>query len=113
MRSSYRFHELIIHDCAYGIHVISNKFPDQRRVSDRLKDDVFHLSQVIGFRDRTHLEGLMKSARFIEESLRSATPSVQVQPFGVNGTTYENIVARFGPSEGDLIVIGAHYDAVS
>jgi Zn-dependent M28 family amino/carboxypeptidase len=29
----------------------------------------------------------------------------------VNRDTYQNVVGRFGPQAGDLIIIGAHYDA--
>jgi len=34
-----------------------------------------------------------------------------VQNFQVDGAPYRNVIARFGPTQGPLLVIGAHYDA--
>jgi Zn-dependent M28 family amino/carboxypeptidase len=79
----------------------------------RLQDDVAFLTKSIGFRDRAHLDGLARAARHVEKRLRESSASVEVQPFSVDGATFENIVAHFGPRTGRTVVIGAHYDAVS
>src|SRR6185295_15760423 len=34
-----------------------------------------------------------------------------VQNYEVDGHPYRNVIARFGPPQGPLLVIGAHYDA--
>lgn len=78
-----------------------------------LRADVAMLTQTIGFRDRGHLSGLTRAARYIENSLRSTSARVQIQPFEVGGVVYENVIARFGPPSQETVVIGAHYDSVS
>ena len=52
-------------------------------------------------------EGLGAVVAYIEK----AVGHVHKQPFVVNGVTYENLIASYGPSEGARVVMGAHYDA--
>lgn len=56
---------------------------------------------------------LEKTASYIEEVLTESGAWVTSQPFNVEGTRYRNIVARYGPATGSVIVIGAHYDSHS
>ena len=41
----------------------------------------------------------------------SAKADVSEQAYEVNGTTYKNVIAAFGPESKERIVVGAHYDA--
>ena len=50
---------------------------------------------------------------YVLSQMRAAGATPRVQGVEVNGTSYRNIVASFGPSEGALLVIGAHYDSRS
>lgn len=56
-------------------------------------------------------EGLRVSAGYIERHFRAATPRVELQDFHARRREYRNVIARFGPEAGPLLVVGAHYDA--
>ena len=43
--------------------------------------------------------------------LKATGASTDVQVFTVDGREYRNVIARFGPASGPLLVIGAHYDS--
>lgn len=60
------------------------------------------------FEQVAHLDG---AARYISDALKASGANVTVQNVVVGDATYKNIVARFGPTEGPLMVIGAHYDS--
>jgi len=59
-------------------------------------------------RDVAHLDEL---ADYIARELERAGGRVTRQPYAAEGTTYQNVVARLGPETGDVVVVGAHYDA--
>jgi Zn-dependent M28 family amino/carboxypeptidase len=50
-------------------------------------------------------------AAYIRQEFRQARATIQEQPYQVNGKTYRNISAFFGPQAGERIVVGAHYDS--
>jgi Zn-dependent M28 family amino/carboxypeptidase len=58
--------------------------------------------------DATQLDA---AGDFVLAQLRSAGANPDIRSYEVDGRTYRNFVARFGPAEGQLLVIGAHYDA--
>ncbi|HEY0156251.1 MAG TPA: M28 family peptidase [Thermoanaerobaculia bacterium] len=60
-----------------------------------------------------HPEGLNASAAYIERHFRAATNRVELQEFHARKRDYRNVLARFGPDAGPLLVVGAHYDAFS
>lgn len=60
------------------------------------------------FEQFDHLEG---AARYILAELKAAGASVTVQTVTVQDASYKNIIARFGPAQGPVMVIGAHYDS--
>lgn len=72
---------------------------------------VKQLSETYHPRNYMQLENLNASADYIKQQLEQYTDNVTEQHFQVQGKTYRNIIARFGPSEGELMVIGAHYDS--
>jgi Zn-dependent M28 family amino/carboxypeptidase len=51
------------------------------------------------------------AARYVFDELRATGASVSIQDVSVGETTYKNIIARFGPESGPLLVVGAHYDS--
>ncbi|HJW08687.1 MAG TPA: M28 family peptidase [Holophagaceae bacterium] len=74
----------------------------------RLEADVRHLAQAS--RVWLHPESLDAQAAWIRSRLETLGGSVSEQAFQVRGRTYRNVVGRFGPKPGALIVVGAHYD---
>jgi hypothetical protein len=60
-----------------------------------------------------HPEGLNASAAYIERHFRAASARVELQNFHARKRDYRNVIARFGPETGALLVVGAHYDAFS
>jgi Zn-dependent M28 family amino/carboxypeptidase len=51
------------------------------------------------------------AATYIRDRLEDHGARPQSQAFEVHGRTFRNIIARFGPDSGALLVIGAHYDS--
>lgn len=60
------------------------------------------------YRDQKNLN---EAADYILRELIKAGAKVEVQPFVANRQTYRNIIGRFGPREGPIRIVGAHYDA--
>ncbi|MBL0211135.1 MAG: M28 family peptidase [Holophagaceae bacterium] len=76
-----------------------------------LEADVRLLSTTAPPRDHRHPERLDDIATWIKGRMASAGGRVSEQVYQVQGRTYRNVVARFGPEQGRLVVVGAHYDA--
>lgn len=77
----------------------------------QLERHVKHLSVDLFPRSYDQFENLERSAQYILSQFRAAGAVVTVQDVRVQEATYKNIVARFGPQTGPLMVIGAHYDS--
>lgn len=77
----------------------------------RLEAHVRALSAVTP-RDFQHPGNLDRAAAYVREELERAGGRVSYQEFQVNGATYRNVVADFGPDTRERVVVGAHYDAV-
>lgn len=77
----------------------------------QLVKHVKQLSETYYPRSYDHLKNLNAAASYIKEQLSLYSNLVSEQPYKVDDTTYYNIIAHFGPSEGDPIIIGAHYDS--
>jgi len=77
----------------------------------RLEAHVRALAETFVPRDESHPENLDRAAAYIRRELQEAGGRVEEQPFEVGGTTYRNVIARFGPETRERIVVGAHYDA--
>ena len=78
---------------------------------ERLKAHVKHLSVDLYPRSFDQLRNLESAAQYILEEFKAAGANVSVQDVTVEETTYKNIVAKFGPESGPVLVIGAHYDS--
>ncbi len=78
-----------------------------------LKQTVMFLSQTALPRDSKHPENLNIAADYIKNKLSLSSSNVNFQSYVVDGESYKNVIASFGPDTKDVIVIGAHYDAFS
>ena len=92
--------------------LLSGAKPSTERIVDpsRLHAHVRKLSIELSPRDESHVENLDRAAAYIKEEFSQTTPLVSEQPYPVQGKSYRNVVAQFGPESDERIVIGAHYD---
>jgi Zn-dependent M28 family amino/carboxypeptidase len=72
---------------------------------------VKHLSFDLFPRSHDQLDNIERAAQYIATQFRAVGATVIMQEVRVQETTYKNVIARFGPKEGPLLVIGAHYDS--
>jgi hypothetical protein len=93
--------------------LLSRPQPNGVRMVDpaRLEAHVRKLSVEFSPRDIGHLENLDRAAAYIAGELTQAGGAVSEQGYRVEGNSYRNIIARFGPDTSERIVVGAHYDA--
>jgi hypothetical protein len=92
--------------------LLSSATPNPERIVDpsRLQAHVHKLSGELGPRDESHIENLERVAAYIKDEFSQTTPFVSEQPYRVQGKSYRNVIARFGPETGERIIVGAHYD---
>jgi Peptidase family M28/Bacterial PH domain len=76
----------------------------------KLETHVRTLSQSFIPRDESHPENLDRCAAYIRQEFERVNARVSEQPFTVNGKTYRNVIAHFGPETKEMVVVGAHYD---
>ena len=77
----------------------------------KLKAHVKYLSTDVHPRSSSNFSNLEKAGQYVFEELKATGAPVEVQEVKVKEKIYKNFIARFGPSTGPLLVIGAHYDA--
>lgn len=58
-----------------------------------------------------NLANLERAADYVLAQLRATGAATAEQLVEADGKQFRNLIARFGPREGPLIVIGAHYDS--
>lgn len=103
----------VVSVCFYVTQPLFGHSTKQSTVSvspQRLEAHVRMLSESLAPRDYSHLENLERAAAYIRKEFEQARGQVHDQPFQVNGNTYRNVVAFFGPETKERIVVGAHYD---
>lgn len=76
-----------------------------------LEADVRHLVEAFPGRSEARPEVLWAASAWIAQVLREAGGRVAFQDYPVEGRTYRNVRAFFGPETGARVVVGAHYDA--
>ena len=54
---------------------------------------------------------LDRAAQLIESEFERTSARVSTQRYTARGNNYRNVIASFGPNEGELTIVGAHYDA--
>ncbi len=80
---------------------------------EQLEKTVRYLTQTVHPRSADNIDNLNRSAEYIKEVFISNGARVTAQDVPITGGPYKNIVANYGPADGPLIIIGAHYDSVS
>ncbi|HEX7181337.1 MAG TPA: M28 family peptidase [Thermoanaerobaculia bacterium] len=83
---------------------------DTRADPRRLRQDVEVLTSTSP-RDSDHPQNLDRAAAYIREQLSKTGGRVGEQAFEVRGHVYRNVLASFGPEDGPVVVVGAHYDS--
>lgn len=78
--------------------------------SARLGQHLRYLVSTPQPRNHQHTAVLDSVARYLGRELRRSGGRVQEQAYQVNGQTYRNVIASFGPETGPRLVVGAHYD---
>ena len=92
--------------------LLSSARPSPERTVDplRLQEHVRKLSIELSPRDENHIENLDRVAAYIKDEFSQTTALVSEQPYRVQGKSYRNVIAQFGPESAERIVVGAHYD---
>ena len=92
--------------------LLSAAKPNPERTVDpsRLQAHVRKLSIELSPRDESHIENLDRVAAYIKDEFVKTTTLVSEQPYRVQGKSYRNVIAQFGPESEERIVVGAHYD---
>lgn len=76
----------------------------------RIKELLIELTKTEKPRNYQNIDQLNQTAEFIYSYLRQYADTVFYQTYQVNGITYGNVVARFGDTINERLIIGAHYD---
>ena len=92
--------------------LLSRATPSSERTVDptRLEAHVSKLSIDLGPRDARHTENLDQVAAYIKNEFSQTSAFVSEQVYRVQGTSYRNVIAHFGPETEERIIVGAHYD---
>lgn len=77
---------------------------------DSLLRHVMALTSTTGFRNYQNKTALQESMNYIVGSLTASGLQTELQEYKVNGSTYTNVIARYGTTGDPILVIGAHYD---
>jgi Zn-dependent M28 family amino/carboxypeptidase len=77
----------------------------------RLEAHVKKLSVALYPRSADQFDNLENAAQYVMAQLKASGAVVSVQEVRVQEARYKNIIARYGPEQGPLLVIGAHYDS--
>lgn len=77
----------------------------------RLQSHVKHLSVDLYPRSFDQFSNIERAARYVVDEFTAAGARVVIQEVNVQESKYKNIIGRFGPPSGPLLVIGAHYDS--
>ena len=92
-----------------GVRAIAS--PDVSINAAALERHVRMLSTTLHPRSHEHAANLDAAADYVLAEFTAAGARTAVQSFEVDGRSYRNVIARFGPASGPVLVIGAHYDS--
>lgn len=76
-----------------------------------LRRHVHELAVTYHPRSAENFARLEAAGDYILAEMRAAGVTPEIQNVEVSGKVYRNLIARFGPATGPLLVIGAHYDS--
>lgn len=85
--------------------------PDVTIDATALERHVRMLSATLHPRSVDHAANLDAAADYVLGEFKAMGANTDVQSYEVDGLVYRNLIARFGPTTGPLLVIGAHYDS--
>lgn len=90
-----------------------SRIPSKAPVPDeaRMRATVRHLSEGLHPRSVDQPHKLAAAGRYVRDAFAAAGAEVEEQDVVVYDKRFFNVVARFGPAQGPLLVIGAHYDS--
>lgn len=99
----------------FGIYVffpISAQGKSLERLADttRISQDLQVITQTAVSRNYKNPTVLDSVAAYINREFKKQTNSVNEQKFKVENQEYKNVIASFGPEDGERIIVGAHYD---
>jgi Zn-dependent M28 family amino/carboxypeptidase len=97
--------------CVVQPGVRSRASPDTTIDPAELERHVRMLASTLHPRSYEHPANLDAAADYVLGAFKAAGAATDIQAYEVDGRTYRNVIARFGPSTGPLLVIGAHYDS--
>jgi hypothetical protein len=83
----------------------------ERADAAHLRRHVEFLTREAAPRDSDHPESLDSAAAYIRREFAQTGARVADQAWQVRGRSYRNVIASFGPADGPLLIVGAHYDA--
>lgn len=78
---------------------------------DALAQIVKRISVDFSPRSYQHPESLTLCRQYIGAQFSTNGASVSTQSYRAGRYHYENVIARYGPTEGPRVIVGAHYDA--
>jgi Zn-dependent M28 family amino/carboxypeptidase len=76
-----------------------------------LERHVRMLAETLHPRSVDNLANLDRAADYVLDQLRATGADTTEQPVQADGKRFRNLIARFGPRDGPVVVIGAHYDS--
>lgn len=88
----------------------SNKKSNIQVSEKALEQHVKMLSETFYPRGHAYTKNLDRTADYIKTLFSKTKGKVSVQEYNVGDAQYKNVICRFGSSDKDLIVVGAHYD---
>jgi Zn-dependent M28 family amino/carboxypeptidase len=97
--------------CVSQPFVIPVTSPHAEVSADTLRRHVRVLAEEHHPRSVDDLRALHAAGDYVLAELHAAGASPEIQAFDVQGVAHRNFIARFGPAEGAVLVVGAHYDA--
>lgn len=78
-----------------------------------LEKHVRYLSETLYPRSPDQPEKLNAAAEYIREQFKISGAIVSDQPYRIDSGMVRNIIGRYGPKDGSVLIIGAHYDSHS
>jgi Zn-dependent M28 family amino/carboxypeptidase len=105
---------LVVGTClAFVVQPFVQAIPFQAPSVDpkRLEAHVRHLSVDLFPRSHEQSRNLDRAAQYILSEFKAAGGAATMQDVVVQETTHKNVIVRFGPTTGPVLVIGAHYDS--
>ncbi len=91
---------------------VSSNAKDFIRLSDtaNIRRNLESIIKTSEYRNYKNIDVLDTVAERIRQEFLKYTNRVFIQNYKVNENSYKNIIASFGPEEGERVIVGAHYD---